>query len=326
MSISRNQNPFENTYINMPRRMSGFVTLGVVLFVFACMLLLFGTRSVDAGEHCVRLRFGNVVGATGPGLHVVIPFTDSLKCYSTRIVIYEVTREPSASGADYTGISTAFNTPDGQEAFANFTVIWRITPEDTECVYRNTGRNMDEVNERAVSAITRSRVRLMSGRFTAVQLFSGRLSTGQDVDITDASVRTVIELLEEEIANDIRPRLAEQCVTLEDFLLRKYDFNLDFVTSRERLLSAEADAERAATVAEGEANAARIRAEGQADALRSVADILGEYSPEAVQLLLQFEFLSNLADNITFGLVPEGVNPFIQLPTEAGTLAPMPDN
>lgn len=315
MGQSRNNNPFENTYINVPAQLSGAITIGTLLFVFACVLLLFGTRSVDAGEYCVRLRFGDVVGTAGPGLHVVVPFADNFRCYSTRIVVYEVSSDPGGSRADYSANSAAFNTPDGQEAFSNFTVIWRIRPEDVECVYRQTGRDMDEVNERAVAAITRSRVRLLSGRFTAIQLFSGRIDPNADVDITDTTVRTVIETLEEDITADITPRLAENCVTLDDFLLRKYDFDEDFVTSRELLRSAEADAERAATIAEGEANAARIEAQGQADALREVADVLSEYPGDQVQLLLQFQFLREFSDNITFGLVPDAVNPFIDIPT-----------
>lgn len=320
-------NPFQNTYINVPSRLSGLMTVGVILFVLACFLLLFGTRSVDAGEHCVRLRFGDVAGTAGPGLHFVVPFSDSFKCYSTRIVVYEVTANPSDSGADFVANSAEFNTPDGQEAKANFTVIWRIRPEDVECVYRETGRDMTEVNERAVAAITRSRVRLLSGRFTATQLFSGRLDPTTDVDITDTTVRTVIETLEEEISADIVPRLAEKCVTLDDFLLRKYDFDEDFVTSRELLRSAEADAEREVTIAQGKANAARIEADGQADALRTVADVLATYSADEARFLLQFQFLNAFGDNITFGLVPEGLNPFIEIPivpSEADTADPQP--
>lgn len=313
-SSSNRNNPFENTYINIPSRLSGLITVGVVFFVLACVLLIFGTRSVDAGEYCVRLRFGEVVGTAGPGLHVVVPFSDSFKCYSTRIVVYEVTANTGDSGADFVAGSAEFNTPDGQEAKANFTVIWRIRPEDVECVYRETGRDMTEVNERAVAAITRSRVRLLSGRFTAIQLFSGRIDPTADVDITDTTVGTVIETLEEEISADILPRLADKCVTLDDFLLRKYDFDEDFVNSRELLSSAEADAERAATIAQGEANATRIEAQGQADALRTVADAFADYSPEEARLMLQFQFLNAFGDNITFGLVPEGLNPFIEIP------------
>lgn len=317
-----NNNPFENTYIGLPRNGSALVSIGVVIFIFGCFLLLFGTRSVDAGEHCVRLRFGDVVGTAGPGLHVVIPFSDSFKCYSTRIVVYEVSASPEGSQADYRAFSTAFNTPDGQEARANFTVIWRIDPDNVECVYRLTGRDMNEVNERAVAAITRSRVRQLSGRFTAIQLFSGRVDPDTDVDVTDTSFVTVLESLEQEITADIEPLLLEKCVTLDDFLLRKYDFNEEFITSRERLRSAEADAERAATIAEGEANAARIEAQGQADALSTVADVLNQYPIGQAQLLVQLQFMNEFADNITFGLVPESVNPFLEIPLDSTPAAP----
>lgn len=304
----------DNTYISLPAQLSGCLTLAPLLVILFLIVALFGTKQVDAGETCVRLRFGDVSGTVGPGLHLAVPFADNFRCYSSRIVVYEVGNDPASSTADYAAFSTAFNTPDGQEARANFTVIWRILPEDAECVYRDTGRDMDEVNARAVTAITRSRVRLLSGRFTADQLFSGRIDPTSEVDVTADDFETVIESLQQTIRADIEPRLAEQCVTLEDFLLRKYDFNEDFVRSREQLRSAEADAERAQVIANGEAEANRLRAAGQADALQTVADTLAQYNSEDANQLIQIQFLDSFADNITFGLVPDTLNPFIQLP------------
>lgn len=305
---------FDNTYISFPKQLSGCIALAPLLIIGLVIILIFGTKQVDAGESCVRLRFGDVSGTVGPGLHLAVPFADNFRCYSSRIVVYEVSNDPSTSTADYAAFSAAFNTPDGQEARSNFTVIWRIRPDDAECVYRETGRDMDEVNARAITAITRSRVRLLSGRFTAIQLFSGRIDQNAEVDVTDTDFETVIEQLQEEIRADIEPRLESQCVTLVDFLLRKYDFNEEFVRSRERLRSAEADAERAQVIADGEAEAERLRAAGQADALQTIADTLASYDAEDANQLIQLQYLDRFADNITFGLVPDTLNPFIQLP------------
>jgi regulator of protease activity HflC (stomatin/prohibitin superfamily) len=305
---------FDNTYISLPKQLSGCLALAPVALILLVVFLIFGTKQVDAGETCVRLRFGDVSGTVGPGLHLAVPFADNFRCYSLRIVVYEVSNDPGTSTADYAAFSAAFNTPDGQEARANFTVIWRIQPEDAECVYRETGRDMDEVNARAITAITRSRVRLLSGRFTAIQLFSGRIDQNTEVDVTDTEFETVIETLQEEIRADIEPRLEDQCVTVVDFLLRKYDFNEEFVRSRERLRSAEADAERAQVIANGEAEAERLRAAGQADALQTIADTLAGYDAEDANQLIQLQYMDSFADNITFGLVPDTLNPFIQLP------------
>lgn len=316
--MSERPHPFraglDNTYINIPRQMAGCLTAVPIIFVFACVLMIFGTKQVDAGEVCVRLRFGDVAGTVGPGLHFAVPFADNFRCYSTRIVVYEVSNDPDTSNSDYTDFSTAFNTPDGQEARANFTVIWRIRSEDAECVYQDTGRTMDEVNARAVKAVVRSRVRLLSGRYTADQLFSGQIIPNSEVDVTDPDYQTVIELLQDQIRADIEPRLAAQCVTLGDFLLRKYDFNVDFVRSREQLRAAEADAERAEVIAQGDANAARTRAAGQAEALQTIANTLAELDPVTAAQLVQVQFMENFADNITFGLVPDSLNPFFEVP------------
>ena len=287
----------------------------MMAFAFLCIVVFFGgTKRVDAGEVCVRLRFGDVQGVAEPGIHLAIPGLDSFKCYSQRVVVYEVSNTPTLSDADYADSSAGFNTPDGQEALANYTVIWRIAPSNVQCVYQNTGRNMDEVNLRAVKAISRSRVRLMAGRYTADQLFSGRLDPSTEIDVTAEDYETVLERLESDIEADLGPRLENDCVTLVDFLLRKFTFNEDYVNAREQLSASEAEAERKANLAQGDANAARIRAQGQADAIQTVADTLEGYPIETRQLLIQLQFMDNFAGQITWGLVPEGVNPFIQIP------------
>lgn len=302
----------------------------LIAAVFLCTFLFFtGTRRVDAGEVCIKLRFGDTAGVAEPGLHFVIPFVEDYRCYLQRVVVYEVSNSPGASNADYTDFSTAFNTPDGQEALANYTLIWRIDKENVDLVYRNTGQNMDEVNSRSVKAISRSRVRLLAGRYTADQLFSGRLDPTVEVDVTDPNYKTVLERLQEDIAADLRPRLAEQGVTLVDFLLRKFTFNEEYVNSREQLGAAqaqadrqirlaEADARQRELVAEGDAKAIRTRADAQAYALETLAATLEQYPPETAQLLVQLQFMESFEGQITWGVVPEGVNPFIQFPVPSG--------
>ncbi len=301
--------------LRMPDVMRGCAgSVAVLVVVVLIILIISGTRRVDAGEVCVRLRFGQTNGVAEPGLHVVMPFVDSFKCYSQRVVVYEVSSTPASSDADYPDFSTSFNTPDGQEALANYTLIWRIDPGNAECAYEKTGRTMDEVNVRSVKAISRSRVRLLAGRYTAGQLFSGRLDPDAEIDVTAEGYETVLERLEGDIRLDLAPRLDEQCVTLVDFLLRKFTFNEDYVRAREQLSAAEAESQRVSILADGEANAARTRAEGQADALDTIAEKMEGFTPETARLLIQQLFIESFAGQITWGLVPEGINPFIQIP------------
>lgn len=295
------------------------------LIVFGCIALvllgLFGTKRVDAGEVCVKTRFGKTSGVVEAGLHIRIPSVDSFHCYSQRTVVYEVSESPDLSNADYTDVSASFNTPDGQEALANYTILWRVSPENAECVYQLTGKDMDEVNLRSVKAISRSRVRLLASRYTAQQLFSGQLDPGTEIDLTDETYETVLDLLQDEIASDLEPRLASQCVTMEQFLLRKFSFSEDFVQAQEQRAAAEAESERKAILADGDAQAARTRADAQAYSLQVVADTLGDYPIETAQQLIQLQFMDEFGGLITWGIVPEGVNPFVQIPIPDDTIA-----
>lgn len=318
---------FENALraVQNPQR-QGINTAGCMLplIILGCvgifLIGLFATKRVDAGEVCVKTRFGNTAGVVEPGLHFRIPGIDNFHCYSQRTVVYEVSSEPSQSDADYTDFSASFNTPDGQEALANYTILWNVSADNAECAYQNTGKNMEEVNRRSVKAVSRSRVRLLASRYSAQQLFSGQLDPGVEIDLTDENYETVLELLQREIENDLTPRFAEQCVTLEQFLLRKFSFSDDFVAAQEQRAAAEAESERKAILADGDAQAARTRADAQAYSLQVVADTLGNYSTETAQQLVQLQFMDEFGGLITWGIVPEGVNPFIEIPaTEATT-------
>lgn len=297
-----------------------------ILIVFGCIGILligiFATKRVDAGEVCVKTRFGKTSGIVEAGLHIRIPSVDSFHCYSQRTVVYEVSESPGLSDADYTDTSASFNTPDGQEALANYTILWRVSPENAECVYQLTGKDMDEVNLRSIKAISRSRVRLLASRYTAQQLFSGQLDPGTEIDLTDETYETVLDLLQNEIANDLEPRLASQCVTMEQFLLRKFSFSDDFVQAQEQRAAAEAESERKAILADGDARAARTRADAQAYSLQVVADTLGNYSVETAQQLVQLQFMDEFSGLITWGIVPAGVNPFIEIPANGVSSSP----
>ena len=164
----------------------------VIIFVIVCVVSapfwLF--RVVDEGEVCVVTRFGRVSGVAEPGINFRLPTVDKFNCYSNRDVIYETSEQPEFSNADYTDFEVSAQTSDGQQIDVRYSVRYHIEAANAEIVYKDTGRNMNEVNERAVKFNSRSEVRLEMQNYTADQLYSGNL---RDVQQTiDTNLRTLL--------------------------------------------------------------------------------------------------------------------------------------
>lgn len=278
--------------------------IGVPVFLVVIVFILFSfTRTVDAGEVCVKTEFGKVGGVASEGLHFVRP-TQEFHCFSRRSVVYETSDHFTQTNADFGDARVDTQTSDGQQVNISYTVLWHIEPDDAESVYKETGRTLIEVNERAVKAPSRSFVRNFITQYRAEELFSGTEDEDGNRINTRLEVQSVIQMaLEEEFAN--------HGVTLESFYLRSIDFDEDYVQAIEEKEIAE---ERVDTAGQN-AEATRLTAQGEADSIRIVGEALREY-PE----ILQQDFINNA--DFAWGIMPfEGVQPLIPLdfPSSPGT-------
>ena len=131
------------------------------------------------------------------------------------------------------------------------------------------------------------------------------------------------EALTGQISELVSERLLEQGLTLTSFLVRQIGFNDAFRVSIEekqieeqKLQRARTEAERVRTeasgladgaeeAARGRANARLIEAHAEAEALRVISDQIA-----ANPNLIQYLYVANLSDNVSFALLPSD-SPFI---------------
>ena len=131
------------------------------------------------------------------------------------------------------------------------------------------------------------------------------------------------EALGGRISELVGERIAEQGLTLTALLVRQIDFNDAFAQSIEekqiedqKLQRARTEAERVQTEASGRADAAEqeargranarlIEAQAEAEALRVISDQIA-----ANPNLIQYLYVANLSDNVSFALLPSD-SPFI---------------
>ena len=297
------------------------ITVVVVGAVLLLGLIVGGLAytPVEVGTVTLVKRFGGLTGQVlEPGLHWRAPFIDQIVTIPTVVQSYEASDNPGASGADYTDLPVNAQTVDGQQISIKYTVLFRISPDKAVDIVRNVGR-LREVVENVVKAHSRNLTRLSAQSHTAEDLYSGEGIFAYEDNVRDALIK----------------EFERYGIFLDDFLVRKIDFDTEYINAIEQqqiaqeaiqtaqyqaeaaeyekqgqIRLAEAGAERIKLLAAAEAERMRLMADAEAYSIEARGEALKEY-PE----LVQWEFVRNL-EGIQWGILPgDGITPLMPLPS-----------
>jgi regulator of protease activity HflC (stomatin/prohibitin superfamily) len=255
--------------------------------------------------------------ALQPGLSWIIPFAENVVFYPISQQTYTMSIAPS-EGAVQGDDSIAARTLDGQEIYVDASVIFSIDPTKVVDVHINwQDRYVDLIRAQARGIIR-----------DAVSQYS--------VDQVVSSKR--FEMVQK-ITDNMRAKLEANGLMLDDFVLRNIAFSTEYSASIEQKQIAEQQAKQAELVveqkkqeaeqarqtaqgvadaavieAQGEADARVIQAQAEAEAMQLIADVL-KNNPN----LLNYQYITKLAGNISVMLVPSD-SPFIlPFPQTEGT-------
>ncbi|GAB4512856.1 MAG: hypothetical protein OHK0046_12990 [Anaerolineae bacterium] len=282
------------------------LVLGVVLSVISQGILVVQPQEVAVVFQTVS---GRLEEPRRAGTHVIIPILQTATIYPIEQQQYTMSgtvNEGEVQGND----AVRGRTQDGQEVLMDITLLYRIDPEQVNVVHQNL-RNRYE--EDFIRPTARGITREVVAGFTAEQIYGEGRSD-----------------LEEQMQSRIGTLMDEQGLQLVDLLIRDVTFSEQFADSIEQALVAQQQAERARrqvdqaraeadqtiaraegqrdsriAVAEGEAQAVILNAQAQAEALRLVSEQLA-----ANPLLIQYEYIRSLGDNVNLALIPSN-SPFL---------------
>jgi len=282
------------------------IAWGVGVLLFAVIAVINSYTQVEAGTVGVVKRLGQVQQSTfEPGFHFRMPFIDQVVVYSTKVTSYEASEAPETSQANYTDIVVDSTTSDGQTVQLTFTVLFRIPADKAPMIAQQVG-DMSAVVENVVKAYARSVSREVPKGFSAEALYTQK---GQ----TDAQAAIETKLVED---------FGVYGVAIDQYLIRRITFADEYVkaveakqiakqqalTEQNLIARQEAIKEQTIINAEAEAEKKKIEAQGEAEAIRLKQQALAQ-NP----LVIQYEFVQKLSPNITWGVLPDGVVPLIDM-------------
>jgi regulator of protease activity HflC (stomatin/prohibitin superfamily) len=252
------------------------------------------------------------------GLHWIVPFVERVELYPISIQTFTMAR--TASEGETEGLITVeARTSDGQRIFVDSSVIYQIEPSVVTTIHKEwQHRYQDDLILPQARGIIRDAV----SQYRVDEVLSTKR-----FDMTDQITENLLEVM------------AENGLTLIDFVMRDITFTEEYAQSIEQKQIAEQQALQAAFVVESkkqEAEQARQIAQGQADAAviesRGAAEArLIEANAEAEALgliaealkdnpeLIEYQYVLKLAPGVQTIFVPSGNQFILPLPQNSSS-------
>lgn len=273
-----------------PPSSSSVFRLGLsVLVGIVIAYLIFGSwYQVDQGERAVVLRFGELVGESGAGLHFKLPWVDAVR----KITVQNQTKR-------YQNLEAYSR--DQQPADLTVSVTYVVVNPSE--VYAQYG-DLEGAVLRLIDPRLTAGIKTIFGQYDAVRAIQERAALNSDFDmaITSAIDGGPINVISVQIENIDFSDAYEQSV--EQRMLAQVEIQ----RREQNLRTTEVEAQIAKTKAEGEADAIRLRGEAEAAAIRARADAL-----RANADLVQLQAVEKWDGKLPTTMVPSSALPFINV-------------
>ena len=262
--------------------------LGILAGLVVAYVLFTSWYQVDQGERAVVLRFGEIVGESGPGLHFKLPWVDTVSMITVQ-----------NQNKRYSNLEAYSR--DQQPADLTVSVTYVVA--DPSAVYSQYG-DLEGAVMRLIDPRLTAGVKTIFGQYDAARAIQERAALNNDFDtaVTSAINGGPINIISVQIENIDFSDAYEQSV--EQRMLAQVE-----IQKREQnLRTTEVEAQIAKTKAEGEAEAIRLRGEAEASAIRARADAL-----RANADLVQLQAVEKWDGKLPTTMVPSSAMPFINL-------------
>ncbi len=265
-----------------------------IIVLVALSIVYDGLVRVPAGYTAVIFDLGRGVleRPLSPGLHLKIPIWQKTVLFDVRTQQYTMSmaeEEGSLPGDD----SVEARTKDGQLVNVDATILFHINSVDIPYVYQNLG-TLNDAEVKIVRPQARKDIRSAVALYNALDLVSEK----RDEFIQEINTR-------------LEKSLSQHSITLEEAAIRNISFSEQFAAAieekqiaQEKVKTAEFRKEQSKQEKEQKI----IEAEGEAQAISLKGAALKQY-PEVIQL----EFVNKMAQDIKWGILPDGVVPLLDL-------------
>jgi len=282
------------------------IVAGIVFSVISQGILIVQPNEVAVVFNTLN---GNLETPRRSGTSIIIPVIQQVTIYPIEQRQYTMS-DTAAEGAIQGQDAVSARTIDGQEVRLDLSILYSVDPAQVNQVHQ---RWQDRYETDFVRPTARGIVRDVVSRYRAEDIYGQKRSE-----------------LEDAIKAQLKSRMDQEGLLMNDVLVRDITFSDQFAASIEQAQIAQQEAQRAnlivqqkqyeadqlraqaagerdaaITRAQGQAQATVLQAQAQAEALRLVSQQLA-----ANPLLLQYQYIQTVGPRVTTAIIPSN-SPFL---------------
>ncbi|MFY0612421.1 MAG: prohibitin family protein [Hyphomicrobiaceae bacterium] len=295
---------------NPLRSLGALSWIPIALLIIIAFTLFLGIYRIDAGHVGIVKRFGNVIDVVDPGLHVKIPYADTVEEMEVRERAFR--------------LDLAAASQDPLELPITVTVNWLVKRTNVKDLYIQYG-SLQQFETRIIRPRLNDAVKGVTSRYKvndllrkrteyrdqSQEVFAGRMP--DDIQITGFSIENVG--FPPEYTKAIRQKqVAREQAETEQFVLDRQRLTTTQVT---QTAMAQRDADKAR--ADGKAYEIKVQGQAQAEAIRIMGEALAKHP-----LVVEYKKVERWGGNFptTFMGGDAGANTLWSLPGTGATKPP----
>ena len=262
------------------------IDTGLKIFIaFIALILLIAAGSgsfftVDAGEKAVVLTFGEISRTADPGLHIKIPFVQTVKKFNVRVQKATFGRGEGALAEQPVLSAYSFD----QQIIESYrlSITWSYDADKIDQVYKYFGTGVsDNIFHTVISPVVQQSTKTILGQYTAVTIVQDRAKLDHSIaqimeeQLKEYPVKILsIQLEDVNFSKNYESIIEQTAQKKQEVETARNELQKVQIASQQQVAQAEAETKAIKLQADAEAYRITVQAKAEADAIKLKGDAL----------------------------------------------------
>ena len=262
------------------------IDTGLKIFIaFIALILLIAAGSgsfftVDAGEKAVVLTFGEISRTADPGLHIKIPFVQTVKKFNVRVQKATFGRGEGALANQPVLSAYSFD----QQIIESYrlSITWSYDADKIDQVYKYFGTGVsDNIFHTVISPVVQQSTKTILGQYTAVTIVQDRAKLDHSIaqimeeQLKEYPVKILsIQLEDVNFSKNYESIIEQTAQKKQEVETARNELQKVQIESQKQVAQAEAENKAIKLQADAEAYRITVQAKAEADAIKLKGDAL----------------------------------------------------
>lgn len=262
------------------------IDTGLKIFIaFIALILLIAAGSgsfftVDAGEKAVVLTFGEISRTADPGLHIKIPFVQTVKKFNVRVQKATFGRGEGALAEQPVLSAYSFD----QQIIESYrlSITWSYDADKIDQVYKYFGTGVsDNIFHTVISPVVQQSTKTILGQYTAVTIVQDRAKLDHSIaqimeeQLKEYPVKILsIQLEDVNFSKNYESIIEQTAQKKQEVETARNELQKVQIESQKQVAQAEAENKAIKLQADAEVYRITVQAKAEADAIKLKGDAL----------------------------------------------------